>query len=70
MGASPEIYQALLYEIKEEPRSRVELSFEGGVLEIRIKAPNLSSLQATVNGWLRMYKALVKIEEVVSWPRR
>ncbi len=51
--------------VEKEIRSKVELSWNDGWMEIRIKAPNVSSLQASLNGWLRMYKALRKIEEVV-----
>lgn len=65
--ASKSIYQALKPEAGEGLKSEVELKYRDGKIEIRIKALNISSLQASINAWLRMCKALKKIEEVINW---
>lgn len=67
---SENIYRALKVEAGEELRSRVELSYRRGMIEIRIKAQNLTSLQAALNAWLRMCKTLKKVEEVVECRER
>ncbi len=40
-----------------------EVRYDGGQIVIKIKAPNLSSFRASLNAWLRLYRALKGVKE-------
>jgi tRNA threonylcarbamoyladenosine modification (KEOPS) complex Pcc1 subunit len=56
------LYEALLPEAGKAER----VSLDGGRLHVTIEATDTAALQARVNSWLRMYKALEGVEKGVK----
>lgn len=58
------IYQAVLPELEDQPRSRVVLHCTDEGLHIQIRAEDITALRAALNSWLR----LIKIAHELSNP--
>ncbi|NYT04767.1 MAG: hypothetical protein GKC04_00110 [Methanomicrobiales archaeon] len=62
----PCIYRAILPEIGEMGRSRVDIACDGeDALVLRVAASDIPALRAAINSWLRLVNVAYEMQELV-----